>query len=134
MILKIRRSMTHADSCRGVSSFKIIDNIVDADFSEVKLEMRDVDDGAARKLFIDDVEAARLGHQDIIWLDENQTSGTFCQAVVNVRRPGYDPDESKVYYFATEAYLMSDRGQTIERLSPGFKQVPSGGTFDSLDD
>lgn len=119
MILKIRRKMTHADSCRCVPTFLIIDNITSANFGEVDVEVTNKN----VTLISDNGGTSELGSlpysiSDIVWEDENQIgSSRFCRAVLNISRTA-GVAENVVYFFNTEAFLMNDHGETIERLCP----------------
>ena len=120
MILKIRRSMSHADALRGVPSFLYIDGITSLDVSEARLKRQLESDG----LMVTDVSEHPIrpesfSYEDIIWSDENCGEEYFCRAVVNISRDDFgEKSRNRVYYFATEAFLMNDNGATVERLSP----------------
>lgn len=115
MILKIRRKMTHADSCRCVPTFLIIDNITSANFGEVEITR------TPENMVILEDEHGKYDSfpcVDMVWEDSNQVgSRRFCRAILNISKTP-DRVSNDVYYFNTEAFLMNDHGETIERLCP----------------
>lgn len=120
MILKIRRSMSHADGLKSIQSYLYIDGITSIDVCEVRLKRGDSDGGPAMTVVHEPGLPNEVIFDDIIWSDEKCSEDVFCRAVVNVPRDAVgDVSWNRVYYFATEAFLMNDSGKTIDRLVPG---------------
>ena len=129
MILKIRRSDAHARSQDAVEPCRIIDNIETVDFAQVSVETAVESDGVrVHRITHPDSGLVELIDQDspyciedFIWgSHEDDAKVRMCRAILNIRR-GEDRRENVVYMFATEAFLMNDNGQTIERITPQFK-------------
>lgn len=129
MILKIRRELSHADSCRGIPKFLIIDNIESADFVEFTAERTKVADGSGNvhhEMYIPDDGGNKMllgdaSFKDVI-IHNHNIVGNFPigRAILNIRKSD-DKVSNEVYYFDTQAFLMNDHGETIERLTPGLR-------------